>query len=647
MSTNSEGAANLRSTNARSLAREAPSRNTAASLLKLVLVLFAFVALVALPGCSLPGLSDGTARYSLAKGTPSDVVLRVKTRLSLARLAAEVTREGDTLLVRATKDRLEGAVAVLALPSGLAIHELSPRCSPRCEGSPVAQASDDNATVLPGEKRVFLRQGEDRLVPIAVRAEPRAVALASELVVSRSGSELVVEAKADTTAARLLASEETLVLVSGTRAFYIGRPSGRPMVLHFGSGLEAYERARVASDLLASPEVPWLGPPNVQDAPQDLGLAAFSLVLPLLLSIVYVGFVRRFDRAHPEPLGLVAITFVLGAGSAVLAGFVEWFFVRASAWTTPQLLTFGGQAKALPLSTLAFALLVGVPEEGAKLLATIYATRRREFDEPVDGVVYGVVSGLGFAAAENVGYFGNGRLAATLVVGRAFTAIPIHVFLSGLWGHALGERLVRPKQRIWPWFLAASLLHGAYDAAMSTTSGFGLGLAIVLGLAAGFIFVLRASLRHGPVSAATVRAAALERRVHAFGRGPLFPVLAMALPFLATVLLGVSAAWENTGASTRSPFTWPMVLLVVVVGAVLWGITSTLPLDAVVDAHGVTFAGAVRGFSEIDATVVHGAYLEVRSVRGDIEIGPGLRSELETLAAEIREGRNAVAKPAS
>ncbi len=626
------------------MAREAPSSTAALGLLQLVL---SFLALFAIPGCSLPGLSDGTARYSLTKGASADVVLRVRTRLGLARLPAEVTREGDTLVLRATKDRLEAAVAVLALPSGLALHELAPRCAPHCEGSPVARASDDGTSVPLGEQRLFFRESEERLVPIAVRAEPRGVALATELVVSRSGSALLVSAKAGTAAARLLASEETLVVGSGTRAFYIGRPSGKPVELHFGSGLEAYERARAASDLLASPEVPVLGTPTLESAPRDLGLAAFTLVLPVLLSIVYVGFVRRFDRAHPEPLGLVAVTFVLGAGSAVLAGLVEWFFVRASAWTTPQLLTFGGQAKALPLSTLAFALLVGVPEEGAKLLATIYATRRREFDEPVDGVVYAVVSGLGFAAAENVGYFGNGRLAATLVVGRAFTALPIHVFLSGLWGHALGERLVRPKQRIWPWFLGAALLHGAYDAAMSTSSAFGLGLAIVLGLALGFVFILRASLRHGPVSAATVHAAGLERRVHAFGRGVLFPALAMALPVLATVLLGVSAAWENTGGSTRSPFTWPMVLLVVVVGAVLWGITSTLPLDAVVDAHGVTFGGAVRAYAEIDATVVHGEYLEVRSARGDIEIGPGPTHELETLAAEIREAREAVAKPSS
>lgn len=607
-----------------------------------------FVAAFVLSGCSLPGLSDRTARYAIPSLTNQDLLWRVRARLSVARLSADVAREGDTLLVRATGDRIDAVVTVLALPSGLALHELPARCAATqsaCEGAPRAEDTGYEGAAPHGEKHVALRLPKGLVRTLAVR-EVAQVVSAKELVVTRAGPRVTLVAKPGTNAAALLSTQETVVLTSGSRALYIGKPNGRTLALELGDGLEAYERARAIQELLASPELPSLGVPTVTGAPQNLELAAFSLGLPVLLSLVYVFFVRRFDRAHPEPLGLVAITFVLGAASTALAGLIEWGCVLASPWTTPQLLTFGGQWKALPLSVLGFALLVGVPEEGAKLLATIYATRRREFDEPVDGIVYGVVSALGFAAAENVVYFASGRLAAPLIVGRAFTALPVHVFLSGLWGYALGARLVRPKQRVWPWFLLSALLHGGYDAAMSTESGFGLGLLVVLGLAIGFVAVLRASLRHGPVSEATVRAAGLARKLHAFGRGPAFPVLAVLLPVLAAALLGVSAAWESSGATATSPYTWPMVLLVVGIGAILWGITSTLPLDAVVDAHGVTFAGAVRAFSEVDATIVHGEYLEVVSPRGDIEIGPGTREELDALASEIEAGRTTMGSSA-
>ena len=594
----------------------------------------ALLAVVALTGCSLPGLSDRTARYALRPSSPADLALHVRMRLAVYHLGADVRREGDDLTIRATADHLPHAVRALSLPAGLEMYTFPEGCGTSCEGPEVRD--DTSLSPAPNEGALVrpVGHGAVRVVRVAL---PSRVVPASELTIRRVGPTLVVSAKEGTNAAKLLVADTPVVLGIGRTAVYVGAPKST-IELTLGGDLEAYEHARTLEDLLATPEL-GLPPPTIEPAPRDLLLTGFTLLLPLVLSIIYVGFVRRFDRAHPEPLGLVAITFVLGALSAELAGLAEWGFMKLSPWTNPQLLTFGGQAKALPLSTLGFALLVGVPEEGAKLLATVYATRRREFDEPVDGVVYGVVAALGFAAAENIVYFASGRVSATLVVGRAFTAIPVHVFLSGLWGYALGAKLVDKKYRILPWFLAAALLHGGYDAAMSTDSGFAIGLLVVLALAVSFIGVLRAALRHGPVSEATVLAARAERKVHAFGRRPVFPALALALPVLAAALLVVSAGWESTGATMRSPFTGPMILLVIVIGAVLWGLTSTLPLDAVVDRHGVTFAGAVRAFPDIDTTHVAGEYLEIASPRGDIEIGPGAREELETLAREIQDGR--------
>lgn len=603
----------------------------------LVLVLLAVLA----AGCALPGLSDVTTTYTLPASAPADVVVRVRQRLATVHLSADVKREGTRLVVRSTADLGADVERELGRPSGLELHTFAAGCAPACEGpetAPPPKADGDVALVR--------RLGHGRVSRVVVG--PRLAILdARELEIVRDGSALRVRAREGTPAAEALGrmSGTTAVLASGGVAMFVGRPEAT-LRLTFGDDLVAYERARAAAAFLALPSLPDLGAPSRSLAPPAPMLAGFAVILPVVLSLVYAAFVRRFDRAHPEPLGLVGVTFVMGALAAPAAGLVEWGLSLLSPYTTPELLTFGGLPKAFPLASVGFALFVGLPEEGAKLLATRYATKRREFDEPVDGIVYAAIAALGFAAAENLVYFASGRVSATLVVGRAFTALPVHVFLSGLWGHALGERLVRPGARVVPWLLASAALHGLYDAAMSTSSMFGLGLLVVLALAVAFVAVLRKSLRHGPVSDATVRAAAEARRVHAFGRGLVFPLLALLLPVLAVVLLALASAWEATGSSASSPYAAPLALVTTVIAAVLWGITSTLPLDAVVDGHGVTFAGAVRSFDEIDGTAITGEYLEIHSPRGDIEIGPGPRRDLETLRDEIRDFSDRRAAPA-
>src|SRR5439155_1969549 len=91
------------------------------------------------------------------------------------------------------------------------------------------------------------------------------------------------------------------------------------------------------------------------------------------------------------------------------------------------------------------------------------AYQRREFDEPVDGIVYGAVSALGFAAVENVKYFTVGRLSAVIVIVRTFMSIPAHMFFGAIWGYAAGRKLVARRTSIALFLALAALLHGAFD----------------------------------------------------------------------------------------------------------------------------------------------------------------------------------------
>lgn len=106
-----------------------------------------------------------------------------------------------------------------------------------------------------------------------------------------------------------------------------------------------------------------------------------------------------------------------------------------------------------------------VPEEFFKFLVLfLYAARHREFDEPMDGIVYGVAASLGFATLENILYVVQGGMGVAIV--RAFTAVPGHALFGAVMGLHVGRARFAGKSA--PWHLALALfwpilLHGLYD----------------------------------------------------------------------------------------------------------------------------------------------------------------------------------------
>jgi hypothetical protein len=109
-------------------------------------------------------------------------------------------------------------------------------------------------------------------------------------------------------------------------------------------------------------------------------------------------------------------------------------------------------------------------EEGFKFLVLwFYSARHDAFDEPMDGIVYGVAASLGFAALENVGYvlatdlLGAG---ASTAAARAVTAVPAHAAFGVLMGACIGvAKFAGHRQRFWLLLgLAGAIgLHGLYN----------------------------------------------------------------------------------------------------------------------------------------------------------------------------------------
>lgn len=183
---------------------------------------------------------------------------------------------------------------------------------------------------------------------------------------------------------------------------------------------------------------------------------ALSAVVPSVLLMVY--FHRR--DAYREPILDLWLVFLAGiaiVGPVLLVARPLEPFIAA---IEPPLVH----------GTAAAFLQAAIPEELFKFVVLWWvARRRRAFDEPMDGVVYGVAASLGFATLENVLYVSNGGLA--VAVTRALTAVPCHAFLGAIMGYFVGVAAFDPSRRKLGGALALLVpitLHGIYDAPLLT-----------------------------------------------------------------------------------------------------------------------------------------------------------------------------------
>jgi protease PrsW len=335
--------------------------------------------------------------------------------------------------------------------------------------------------------------------------------------------------------------------------------------------------------------------------PPSYPLASAEVLLPILLSLAWLAFVRRFDRARPEPLWLVLVTFALGGAAVVPVSLFEWKLGEVSPYLNPQLMTYGGQITAFPLALVVFAVTVGLVEESAKLLAAwAVARQRREFDEPVDGIIYASAAALGFAALENIRYFAAGRVAGGLIVTRAFMSAPAHFLFASLWGYALGQRLIDPRKRVWPLFLASVLAHGAYDACLSFPATARVAPLVNFALATVFVLMLRSALRHGPVERSVPTTPRGTRDVYPVGSGFFFALFVIALHASAVGLFYFGVYAEQSHGRLGALFMLASTTLVALVGLSAYGVSASLPLDVVLDDAGVTFAGAFLAWSSVE-----------------------------------------------
>lgn len=159
------------------------------------------------------------------------------------------------------------------------------------------------------------------------------------------------------------------------------------------------------------------------------------LIGNFLIPIVFVAFL--YDHQHFSALSLdtVATSFCIGGILGVLgASILESLLVPAP--INPQRgLTLGG------------AFVVGLIEEGCKILAVAFLARRIPHTSQMDGLLLGGAVGMGFAALESTGYaftvliLSHGQIGASIV--ETLIRGLLAPFGHGVWTGILGAVLFR------------------------------------------------------------------------------------------------------------------------------------------------------------------------------------------------------------
>jgi RsiW-degrading membrane proteinase PrsW (M82 family) len=197
-----------------------------------------------------------------------------------------------------------------------------------------------------------------------------------------------------------------------------------------------------------------------------MGYAA--LIIPMIPGVIWLYIFYRTDYYEPEPKKLVLATFGLGVLSILPAFVAE----RAAGLVYPFLEQIehaqaNGQIGAPLAIFIGCFLVVGPCEELAKFAAVrLFVFRHKEFDEPLDGIIYAAAAALGFASLENVLYvidFKSGAIQWGTLGVRSLLALPGHVIFATTWGFALGRRKFDPTYRVWTKVALAAMLHGLYD----------------------------------------------------------------------------------------------------------------------------------------------------------------------------------------
>ncbi|MCP5463606.1 MAG: PrsW family intramembrane metalloprotease [Deltaproteobacteria bacterium] len=196
----------------------------------------------------------------------------------------------------------------------------------------------------------------------------------------------------------------------------------------------------------------------------DLLVIYFYSYVPAILLALFFWWMDRFER---ESFILVCAAFFWGAfGAGLLSYFWNSFFHIA--------LDVYQKGNASTNDVIVSVIVAPFVEELTKGIVILLLLWLNKIDNVTDGILMGVVIGLGFAAAENVHYAQNviypnsGELAMwhNLWFREIHTTL-LHASASAVWGAMIGySRLLNYTERFFSWmigFVLAMVTHGFWN----------------------------------------------------------------------------------------------------------------------------------------------------------------------------------------
>ena len=176
-------------------------------------------------------------------------------------------------------------------------------------------------------------------------------------------------------------------------------------------------------------------------------------IVPSLLILLYFFLSDKFK----EPKGTIALVFGLGVLICLPAGIINEFMNENFSNIFSEKLLYSFLGPAWGEEILKFLILYTI------------VLKRNEFNEPMDGIVYGVVASLGFATYENYDYVF--RLAETwnidpaqMAIWRSYSAVPMHGLNGCIMGFYFGKyAFTADKKYLVLSLLIPFLLHGFYN----------------------------------------------------------------------------------------------------------------------------------------------------------------------------------------
>lgn len=194
------------------------------------------------------------------------------------------------------------------------------------------------------------------------------------------------------------------------------------------------------------------------------------LIFALLPSIIWLLFYLRKD-AHPESNKMILKIFLYGMLAVLPVFFIEEGFY--------QLLLDLKVSKILFLILSVFIGVALVEEVFKYLVVRDKVLSNPEFDEPVDAMLYMIISALGFAALENILIFFSEIFEKPyqpflLSIIRLISATFLHALSSGLVGFYLAKSFFEIQKRfklIITGLGIATILHGLYNFSIMEIEG--------------------------------------------------------------------------------------------------------------------------------------------------------------------------------